>query len=208
MYSHLYSSMMTHSLEQMALFDKYISIARSLLNDDIVTHISATNGMDICRDRYDMTRAGIGLYVGDGKQLIDAVTLYSRVQSIRHIKSGEFVGYSCQFVAKCDIIVAVVFGGYADGIDRRLTGLRVKVGEGYGTIIGDICMDVFFVDITSAPHARVGDIVTIIGADNGIEQVARHMDTISYELLTGLCGRVTRSYIDERCSEERGTQVD
>ena len=56
------------------------------------------------------------------------------------------------------------------------------------------------VDITDLPEADIGSRVVLWGEDaaNGtrlsIDEVARHCDTVSYTLLTGILPRVSRRY--------------
>ena len=66
-------------------------------------------------------------------------------------------------------------------------------------ILGRICMDQCIVDVSAVPQAQVGDVVTLIGEDNGevirVEEIAELMDTIPYEVICGLSKRVTRVYL-------------
>ncbi len=63
-------------------------------------------------------------------------------------------------------------------------------------IIGKVSMDMTVVDLSGVPEARVGDAVTLIGRDGDeeitLEQVAAEANTITYQVLTGLTGRLPR----------------
>ena len=91
--------------------------------------------------------------------------------------------------------------GYADGLPRSfsnrisflLHGKRVPQ-------IGRICMDMCMVDVSSVPEAKVDDIVTVFGEDNGasigVDAMAAELGTIPYELLCGINKRIPRIYLD------------
>jgi alanine racemase len=59
-------------------------------------------------------------------------------------------------------------------------------------------MDMMMVDVSRVPGAAVGDLVTLIGGNQGmaitVDQVARWADTASYEILCGISKRVPRLY--------------
>ena len=57
-------------------------------------------------------------------------------------------------------------------------------------------MDLITLDISSAPDAKPGDMVDLIGPHNSLDMVAASTDTISYELLTRLGHRYRRRYIE------------
>ena len=90
--------------------------------------------------------------------------------------------------------------GYADGLDRHLGcgrwSVRIK-GES-APIIGRVCMDSAMVDISNIRGVEVGDTVTIFSAERGntLEDMARVLDTISYEIMTSISQRVKRVYTE------------
>ena len=123
-----------------------------------------------------MVRAGMELYK-------NVVKIESRIIKIRSIKKGERVGYSNGFIADKDCKIAIIPLGYADGINRRLSNCgQVKVKNHLCKIVGNICMDMFFVDITNI-DAEVGERIDVFWDEN---KWAKNLDTISYEILTNL----------------------
>jgi alanine racemase len=58
-------------------------------------------------------------------------------------------------------------------------------------------MDLLAIDVTEVPEGAVGrgDLVTLIGDDLTIDEVARRADTIGYEVLTSLGRRYARRYV-------------
>jgi len=123
-----------------------------------------------------MVRAGMELYK-------NVVKIESRIIKIRSIKKGERVGYSNGFIAEKDCKIAIIPLGYADGINRRLSNCgQVKVKNHLCKIVGNICMDMFFADITNI-DAEVGERIYVFWDE---DKWAKTLDTISYEILTNL----------------------
>ncbi|MGH7906732.1 MAG: alanine racemase C-terminal domain-containing protein, partial [Candidatus Binataceae bacterium] len=63
-----------------------------------------------------------------------------------------------------------------------------------------VCMDLTMIDLTDVRQAQAGDEVILWGADGGeiidVNDVARLVNTISYELLCTVGKRVPRVYLD------------
>jgi alanine racemase len=59
-------------------------------------------------------------------------------------------------------------------------------------------MDSAMIDITEIEGVEVGDKVTIFGPESGntLEDRARVLDTISYEIMTSISARVKRIYTE------------
>ena len=53
------------------------------------------------------------------------------------------------------------------------------------------------IDVSKIPEAGVGDEVLIFGEDLPVEELAKAMRTISYEVFTGISERVKRVYFQE-----------
>ena len=60
-------------------------------------------------------------------------------------------------------------------------------------------MDLTIVDVSRIPGVVVGDEVTLIGRDGKnsieVEELARHYESIPYEVMCGISKRVPRRYI-------------
>ncbi|MBO4413029.1 MAG: alanine racemase [Clostridia bacterium] len=139
---------------------------------------------------FDMARVGIALYgyppFKTSHKLKKVMKIESPIVQINTLKKGEFLGYGLGFKAKQDMKIAVLPLGYADGMRRDLTGkIKVKYCKNKKTyfckVLGKICMDCMFIDISKVPDAKVGD--RIIVMDNA-EHFAKAAGTISYEILT------------------------
>ena len=132
--------------------------------------------------------------------LFRSATLSTRIVQIKHLSKGESVGYARTARLTSDRITATIPIGYADGLDRHLGEGRwsVEVRGKFAPIIGRICMDSAMVDITDIEGVEVGDKVTIFSAETGhtIEDMARTLSTISYEVMTSISARVKRIYTE------------
>ncbi|MEX1235042.1 MAG: alanine racemase [Roseovarius sp.] len=144
---------------------------------------------------FDVTRPGIGLY--GGRPFADArpvASLDIPVIQCRDVAPGETVGYNGTWTAQRPSRIATIGAGYADGIFRALSGhAAVWVDEVRCPLAGRVSMDLVGVDITDAP----GDpkTVSLLGPDQGIDDVADAAGTIGYEILTALGARYTRRYL-------------
>ncbi|MDD4124567.1 MAG: alanine racemase [Eubacteriales bacterium] len=150
--------------------------------------------------KLDAVRAGIILYgyMPDGSMnpaLYPAMRLTSTVSQTGRLKCGDTVSYGALYNANCDIDIAVISIGYADGFSRLLSGkANVLINGKKAGIIGRICMDMCMADITGIPCAP-GDEVEIFGGGISVDELALKMGTINYELLCAVSGRVPRRYI-------------
>ncbi|HXB10918.1 MAG TPA: alanine racemase C-terminal domain-containing protein, partial [Bacteroidia bacterium] len=117
---------------------------------------------------------------------------------INHLKKGETVGYNCRGLLTKDSVIATVAIGYADGYGRELGNGKGQmwVNGKAAPIVGDVCMDMCMIDI-SGIEAHEGDEVIIFDNIAALRQMAKAMNTIPYEVLTGLSGRVKRIYTHE-----------
>ncbi|MFD4181704.1 alanine racemase [Rhodococcus sp. NPDC058514] len=156
--------------------------------------------------RFDMVRPGIAIYglspvpeLG-GFGLRPAMTLRARVALVKRIAAGEGVSYGHTWVAKRDTTVALLPVGYADGIPRALGGrFDVQIGGRRHPQIGRVCMDQVVVDLgPDSAGVTEGDVAVLFGSGDDGEPVAQDwadaLETIHYEVVTGVRGRVVRSY--------------
>lgn len=151
----------------------------------------------------DMIRPGIALYgispfpqkTAKQLQLKAVMTLKSQLIAVREHKAGESVGYGANWVAKQDTKLGVVAVGYGDGYPRLAPqGTPVLINGRLVPVVGRVSMDMLTVDLGINCHDRVGDDVTLWGEGLPAEQVAKHIGTIAYELVTKLTSRVALQY--------------
>ena len=153
--------------------------------------------------QFDMVRLGIGAYgVGTDDKMqacLETVsTLKTVVSQVRTVPAGDAVGYGRRFVAERETKVGVIGIGYADGLNRHLGNGKGKVwAKGHLVpIIGSVCMDMCMIDITGTDIAEKDEVI-VFGKENPISVLAEALDTIPYEILTGVSQRVKRIYYRE-----------
>ena len=193
----------THA--QIDRFTQWSAALRSKLGTTgILCHILNSSGIERFPEaQMDMVRLGIGLY-GISPQpsvschLRPVSTLKTRISQIKSIPAGDSVGYNCRWIASRPSRIAIIAIGYADGLNRHLGygNGRVLIGGCQVPIIGSVCMDMCFLDVTDVP-CREGDEVTLFGPADLLQQQAASAGTIPYELLTSVSPRVRRTYIQE-----------
>jgi alanine racemase len=114
------------------------------------------------------------------------------------VEPGESVGYNRNGKINSRTVLATIPIGYADGFARSLGNGNhgVFIHGVFCKIIGNVCMDMCMVDVTHLA-CQEGDEVVIFESHDQIQQMAAAMNTIPYEVLTNVSGRVKRVYIQE-----------
>jgi alanine racemase len=217
--SHLeLSGMMTHvsapdgalsasTAEQGRVFDAVLRRAREekLLRGWIHMANSAAIFTDL-RPRYDTVRPGISAFgilpahlpgAGDLRPIL---SLKSQIVFLKDIPHGSPVGYASTWRAPGPTRIATLPLGYNDGVPWRLSNRgEVLVRGARAPIVGRVSMDYVTIDVGHIRGVNVGDAVTLIGQDGGqsidVEEIARHADTIAYEITCAVGRRVRRTYV-------------
>lgn len=207
-FSHLAASDDTNhdgfTYQQIEAFERMCSELQAGLGYGFLKHILNTAGITrFPQAQYDMVRLGIGLYgisnLPDEQPFLEHVsTLKSIISQIRFISAGSTIGYNREFKALKDMQIAIVPVGYADGLSRSLSNGKYSllVHGKPAPITGNISMDMCMIDITGIP-AHEGDEVIIFSPSHPITALAKAMQTIPYEVLTGISRRVKRVYFQE-----------
>lgn len=187
---------------QIGLFRQMSDQIQASLGYSVIRHILNSAGIERFPEaQFDMVRLGIGLYgisCVSGVKLKTVSTLKSTISQIKSIRSDETVGYGREGRPGHPARVAIVPIGYGDGLNRRLGNGkgRFLVDGKLVPIIGNICMDMTMIEVTNT-RAKEGDEVVIFGDNPTINDLSRDLDTIPYEVLTGISERVKRVYIHE-----------
>lgn len=172
--------------------------------EPILHHILNSSGITRFPEaQMDMVRLGIGLYgvapePAVQAQLRQVSRLVTRISQIKAIPVGDSVGYNRRWIAERPSRIAIVPIGYADGLSRHL-GYghgRVSILGHEAPIIGSICMDMCFVDVTDIACAE-GDPAVLFGEGDLLQRNADAAGTIPYEMLTAVSPRVKRVYFQE-----------
>jgi Alr-MurF fusion protein len=201
-YSHLAESgnsdrSFTH--RQLALFNNAHTRLQEVLAYSVARHICNTDGIiNYPEAHMSMVRLGIGL-LGYAKlpELEHTLSLSTKISKVNHIQAGESLGYDRSFVADKAMEIAVLPIGYADGFRRVFGNGRgfVVVNEQQCAVLGNVCMDMCFVDVTGL-NAAAGDLVELIGPNITTYDWASWASTIPYEIITSLSARLNRVWVD------------
>jgi alanine racemase len=190
------------TLGQIKLFQQLSSIITEKLPYKIIRHILNSAGIERFPEyQFEMVRLGIGLYgvSSNGNSQVKSISrLKTNVSQIREIEAGQTVGYGRKGKASTKSKIAVLPIGYADGYDRGLSnGVgKVYVNGKVAPLIGNICMDMCMINVTGI-DVNVGDEVELMGEHIQVTDIANSINTIPYEILTGISQRVKRIYLQE-----------
>ncbi len=190
------------SAHQFELFDKGSRKLQAAFSHKILRHIDNSAGIEHFPERQlDMCRLGLGLYGINSRnnQVINNVsTLKTTILQLRNVPAGDTVGYSRKGKIDHDSVIAAIPIGYADGLNRHLGNRHCYclVNGKKAEYVGNICMDVAMIDVTGIP-CKEGDSVEIFGDDLPVTVLSDVLDTIPYEVLTGISNRVKRVYFQD-----------
>ena len=190
------------SAKQFALFDKGCKQLQAAFEHKILRHIDNSAGIEHFPDRQlDMCRLGLGLYGINSRnnQTINNVsTLKTTILQLRNVPAGDTVGYSRKGTIDHDSVIAAIPIGYADGLNRHLGNRHCYclVNGQKAEYVGNICMDVAMIDVTGI-DCKEGDSVEIFGDHLPVTVLSDALDTIPYEVMTGISNRVKRVYFQD-----------
>lgn len=128
------------------------------------------------------------------EHLSPVMSLYSRISLLRKVPEGASVSYGRTFITQRPSIIAVIGIGYADGVQRSLSGknAHVFINGHRAPIVGRVTMDQIMVDVTDHSRVEIGDQVEIFGKNIPVSEMSSQAGTIPWEIFTGIAPRVTR----------------
>lgn len=187
-----------------AQYDKLMNIAK---DKGLLIHSQNSGGILYHGDfEGDLVRAGVILYGNAPNyplampiELKQVMSIKSVVCQLKKIEKGTEVSYGRTFKAPCDMTVAVIPIGYADGYFRGFSGKgKMLINGTLCSVLGRVCMDQVIVDVTDVPSVKVGDIAYIYSdkcKETGIDYNASLLGTIGYELTCAVALRIPRVII-------------
>ncbi len=190
------------SARQFALFDAGSKQLQAAFPHKILRHIDNSAGIEHFPERQlDMCRLGLGLYGINSRNnaiIHNVSTLKTTILQLRNVPAGDTVGYSRKGRIDHDSVIAAIPIGYADGLNRHLGNRHAYclVGGKKAEYVGNICMDVAMIDVTGI-DCKEGDSVEIFGDHLPVTVLSDVLDTIPYEVLTGISERVKRVYFHD-----------
>ncbi|EJO5346852.1 alanine racemase [Clostridium botulinum] len=197
-----------YTFYQMDKYNKFINELEMRKISIPIKHIANSAAIiDLQNTHLDAVRAGIIMYgyypsnyvLKDKIKLKPVMSLKTSVVHIKRVSSGEYISYGRTFKTNKESIIATLPIGYADGYNRLLSNKgKVIVNGKFAPVVGRVCMDQCMLDVTDIDDLKVGDVVTIMGEENGIsytaEDIATDIGTISYEVICNINKRVPRVY--------------
>lgn len=147
---------------------------------------------------YDFCRVGMAIYglepLSYDIGLESAILVESKIINIRDVKKGEKVSYGNKGILKRDSKVGIVAIGYAHGLPKQIENKKncayVLVNDKKANVLGEICMDMIFIDLTDIQDIKIGDKVLIVGNKKSwknkitLRQMAKWGNTIQDDVLT------------------------
>lgn len=195
-YTHIYNAENVNDYNKQ--IEKFNNMVKYIDIENIpIIHISASEAI-VNYDKPSKVngcRLGIIMYgfTSDKElELKSTFSLKSEVIQINQLKQGETLGYSGAYKAEENTKIAVVPIGYADGIIRKNTGRGVYINNKKYEIVGNVCMDMLFIKVDDT--VKIHDQVILLKDIEHIEEVAKHLETIPYEVLCSVGKRVPRTY--------------
>lgn len=191
---------------QLAMFTAWVQDVRSEHPDVLVHAANSAAVMREPRAHFDMARCGIAVYGLDpfnedpfAHGLRPALELRSRIVDVKLCRIGESTGYGRRFLADHDTHLGMLPIGYGDGWRRALSNdADVLVAGARLPLVGTVSMDNVAVDLGPDPAALqlCGADAILIGPSGDeritVEELARRLGTINYEITCGLSARVPR----------------
>ncbi len=177
---------------QKANFEEVKNIVRKAGFKGVRFH--SHNSASLLRSREfneDIARVGIAMYgynelpaPFEQIELKPILSLWAKRSSTRVLKKGQRVGYGGDFRAPKDMIISTYDVGYGDGLFRGSSKNPLILRDGL-PILGRVSMD--FISVESIKEE-------LCIFDNA-QQVAKHFNTISYEITTALKSQIEREVI-------------
>ena len=141
----------------------------------ILRHACNSGGLFLAGSdaHFDMVRPGVALYGIDptlrpnfDRALRPAMKWTAPLVAMHDMPAGATVGYGQTWQAPRDTRIGVVPVGYADGYLCALSNRGVMMLDNRTLpVVGRVSMDFTCIDLSNAPHARIGDEITILDND-------------------------------------------
>jgi alanine racemase len=126
-------------------------------------------------------------------------SFYTRVGLVKTLPKGAAISYGRTHILGKRTRIAVLTGGYADGIPTSMSNKGSVIIHGQRCpILGRVTMDQVIVDVSELPDVKPGDTVTLIGQQGAqgipITEFASWANQIPWEILVSITKRVERVY--------------
>jgi alanine racemase len=192
--------------------DRFMDLLTRLQKEGLeppVRHAANSGALiDMPNSHLDMVRPGIatyGLHPSEevNKSRVDlrpVMSVKSRVIHLKRVPPGFNISYGITFQTKKQTTIATVPVGYADGFNRLLSSRGHMLVHGQRVpIVGRVCMDLTMLDVGDVSGVALEDEVVVFGEQGNeaitADEIASHLDTINYEIVSTVTARVPRVYL-------------
>ena len=200
----------SYANRQLEHFINFLEILRREGLNPSIAHAANSGALiDMPDSHMDMVRPGIatyGLYPSDevNKNCVDLIpvmTLKSRIIHLKKVPAGFSISYGSTFKTRTNTTIATVPVGYAAGLNRLLSSAGHMLVHGQKVpIVGRVCMDLTMLDVGSLNGIEIEDEVVVFGQQGNAaitaDEIAAKLNTINYEVVTSITGRVPRVYLE------------
>ena len=174
------------------------------LRPPIVHAANSAATLALPESRFDLVRPGIALYglhpsadVALPAGFRPGLSFKTQIAQVKEVPPGEGISYGATYITERPERIATLPVGYADGFRRGPANWgEVLIRGRRAPVRGRVCMDQTMVSVQHIPEARAGDEVVLIGAQGSdhitAEEVATHLGTNNYEVVSALLARVPR----------------
>lgn len=179
--------------EQIEIFTqttKPLKFKKSLANSGAIFNFSEAH--------HDIVRPGIAIYGGKYNEFgtKNVSSLSSEIISIRPVKAGTKVGYDGSWVAEKDCLIGSIPIGYGDGLPYFTNPVTVKINGRNFKTAGKANMDLIMINLEQDNTIKIGDTVQIWDFDSDLSELSEEFNTITYNLLANISGRVPKNYLE------------
>lgn len=192
------------SREQIRIFKGVINqIGEEKIAVPLIHAANSAAVLDMPDSYFNMVRPGLIMYgifpsnyVLKEIDLQPAMSLKTKIINIKYIDPGSTIGYGRTFNVLKQTAVATIPVGYKDGFNRHFSNLgEVLINGNRASIIGRVCMDRCFVDVTDISDIAIGSEVVVYGSQGNetisIESAAELIGTIPYEVVCNIGTKVS-----------------
>ncbi len=170
-----------------------------------IHHCNSGGVLDLPDAHFNRVRVGLlaqGVYPSEVCRRIEGIapvlSIKARLTAIQELEPGDTVGYGMRWRAERPCRIGVLSIGYGDGYPRLRNQGHVLLHGRRVPLVGGVTMDALMIDLSSVPEARIGDEAVLLGTEGSdcilVQELARLSNTVTYDVLTGLRGRLPRVY--------------
>jgi alanine racemase len=197
MYTHFASSDDEDNVLTGKQFHRFEELLDELKREFKWIHCANTDAaLHFPENRCNGVRIGLAIYGYSTfrHDLKPVMRLYSKIVHVKQVEAGETVSYGATYSPTKTEWIATIPIGYADGWNRKHQGDVAYIGDEPCVYVGRVCMDQLMLRLER--YHPVDTVVELLGDHANVEKMAKHMDTIPYEILTQVSDRIPKCYYE------------